>query len=216
MAAGHQWRADDCRRLGHSTLAFGSTGSADSVGHRWHPTSLFGFLTGLLAAGRSHEANAMMKFRHAFTVCAPVSVVAAFHRNPDNLVALTPFPVRVKLLSAPCPLQAGDEVAFRLWLGFIPIRWVARIVQMDETGFTDVQLCGPFRHWVHRHRFVPQSDGTTLVIDQIDAAFSWHPVRLLIGLLMWLGLPMLFAYRRRVMQRQISRLMEAQKPCKSS
>jgi ligand-binding SRPBCC domain-containing protein len=170
----------------------------------------------LLAAGRSHEANAMMKFRHAFTVCAPVSVVAAFHRNPANLVALTPFPVRVKLLSAPCPLQAGDEVAFRLWLGVIPIRWVARIVQMDETGFTDVQICGPFRHWVHRHRFVPQSDGTTLVIDQIDAAFSWHPVRLLIGLLMWLGLPMLFAYRRKATQRQISRLTEAQKPCKSS
>ncbi len=157
-----------------------------------------------------------MKFRHAFTVSAPVSVVAAFHRNPANLVALTPFPVRVKLLSAPRSLRAGDEVAFCVWLGFIPIRWVARIVQMDETGFTDVQLCGPFRHWVHQHRFVPQSDGTTLVIDQIDAAFSWHPIRLLIGLLMWLGLPMLFAHRRKATQSQISRLMEAQKPCKLS
>jgi len=169
----------------------------------------------LLAAGLSRE-TLTMKFRHAFSVSAPIALVAAFHRNPVNLVALTPFLVRVKLLSAPRPLQVGDEVAFCVWLGVIPIRWVARIIQMDTTGFTDVQLVGPFRRWVHRHQFVPQSDGTTLIVDDIDAAFSWHPIRLLIGFLMWLGLPLLFAYRRKATQRLISRLMEAQKSCKSS
>ncbi|MFA0742850.1 MAG: hypothetical protein DFNUSKGM_002982 [Candidatus Fervidibacter sacchari] len=156
-----------------------------------------------------------MKFRHAFKISAPIAVVVAFHGDPANLVALTPFPVRVKLISAPRLLRAGDEVEFCVWVGFIPIRWVARIVQIDEASFTDVQILGPFRHWFHRHRFVPQSDGTTLIVDEIDAALSWHPIRLLVGLLMWLGLPLLFAYRRKATQRLISRLMEAQMSCKS-
>ncbi|MCS3918348.1 hypothetical protein Q2T83_17660 [Fervidibacter sacchari] len=156
-----------------------------------------------------------MKFRHAFKISAPIAVVVAFHRDPVNLVALAPFPVWVKLLSAPRLLRAGDEVEFCVWVGFIPIRWVARIVQIDEASFTDVQILVPFRHWVHRHRFVPQSDGTTLIVDEIDAALSWHPIRLLVGLLMWLGLPLLFAYRRKATQRLISRLMEAQMSCKS-
>jgi Uncharacterized conserved protein len=144
-----------------------------------------------------------MKFKHKFDVNAPVAVVAEFHRNPNNLVALTPFPVRVRIVSAPSRINEGEEIEFHVWLGPIPIRWLARIVQLDENGFTDVQVRGPFRHWIHRHRFVPQAENKTLIIDEIEAELSWHPIHFTLGFFMWLGLPLLFAYRRKVTQRLI-------------
>ncbi len=144
-----------------------------------------------------------MKFRHEFSVNAPLDVVAEFHRNPYNLVALTPFPARVKIISAPSRINEGEKIEFYVWLGPIPIRWLARIVHLDESGFTDVQVHGPFRYWVHKHRFIPQGENKTLIIDEIEAELSLHPIRFMLGFFMWLGLPFLFGYRRKVTQRLI-------------
>jgi len=214
MVSGYRRGIDACRRTGGSSFTIIFASRYGGVrGHRY-PASPLWLLTGLLAAGRSLEAA--MKFWHAFTVPAPASIVAAFHRNPVNLIAITPPFVRMKLLAAPNPLRSGDEISFLFWLGFIPVRWVARIVQMDESGFTDVQISGPFRLWVHRHQFISKGDGSTLVLDRIEASLSWHPLFFFIGLLMWLGLPFLFAYRRKATTLQIARLLEVRRTCEPS
>ena len=94
---------------------------------------------------------------------------------------------------------------FSLGLGPLAIRWRARIEDASEAGFTDRQLEGPFRAWRHRHRFVALDDATTEVVDEVEASLRTHPVWLPIGLGMWLGLPLLFAFRagrtRRLLER---------------
>lgn len=136
-----------------------------------------------------------MEYQHTFRVRAPLVVVAGFHAQSASLGAITPPPVMTRIRYAPAQLQEGDEMDFTLWLGPLPIHWVARIENVGNNGFTDRQLRGPFRRWVHRHHFRAVDDQTTDVVDEIQAELQPHPLWRVLGLGMWLNLPILFAYR---------------------
>lgn len=145
-----------------------------------------------------------MKFKHTFTVKAPLSAVAAFHRQSRSMGAITPPPAIVRLHRAPQELGEGDEMEFAIWMGPLPIGWKARIEQVSAYGFTDRQLKGPFREWVHRHAFHPSDSHTTEIRDEIEGRLRLHPLWGLVGLGIWLSLPLMFAYRawktRRLLQ----------------
>jgi ligand-binding SRPBCC domain-containing protein len=109
--------------------------------------------------------------------------------------AITPPPMIVRVHAAPERLGSGDEMDFTLWAGPVPLRWVARIEQASEAGFTDRQLRGPFAAWAHRHSFVRANEHETDVVDEVEAQLKHHPFWWLVGALMWTGMPVLFAYR---------------------
>ena len=134
-----------------------------------------------------------MKYRHRFRVRAPLARVAEFHSRAASLAVLTPIIVR--LHRAPAIQRAGDEVDFTMWLGPLPIHWLARIDSVSETDFVDRQVSGPFRQWVHRHTFTPIDAGETVVIDEVQASLKPHWFWGTVGLSMWMALPLLFAYR---------------------
>ncbi len=136
-----------------------------------------------------------MLYQHSFTVAAPQSVVADFHRRSNSMGAITPPPVIVRVHSAPQWLSEGDEMDFTMWLGPLPIRWLARIEQTTPVSFVDRQLSGPFTSWQHLHTYVAQGPQQTLVLDQVEVELSDNWWRKLLGLGMWLNLPVLFAYR---------------------
>ena len=136
-----------------------------------------------------------MKYTHRFEVDAPLDAVAEFHTRSASMGAITPPPVVVRVHSAPSRLDDGDEMSFTMWLGPLPLRWLARIEDVSPTGFTDRQLRGPFEGWVHRHTFVPVDETSTAVLDEIELKLRPHLLWGLVGLGMRLGLPFLFAYR---------------------
>jgi ligand-binding SRPBCC domain-containing protein len=136
-----------------------------------------------------------MKFQHRFRVRAPLATVADFHSQADSMAAITPPFIPTQMLHTPPRLKEGDEMVFRMWLGPIPVRWRAVISRVSPTGFSDEQLEGPFRHWVHRHSFVSADEQITEVVDEVQATIKWHLWWGPVGLAMWLGLPVLFAYR---------------------
>ncbi|MFN2115958.1 MAG: SRPBCC family protein [Anaerolineae bacterium] len=136
-----------------------------------------------------------MTYEHQFTTSAPVERVAAFHRMASSLAAITPPPILARVSAAPEELGEGDEMAFTLWLGPLPIRWRARIENVSEQGFVDRQVEGPFRAWRHHHRFEPLAHGGTRIADRIEYEYRRSPLWAAVGLGMTLGLPLLFAYR---------------------
>ena len=136
-----------------------------------------------------------MIYHHRFEVQAPLNAVADFHRQSASMGAITPPPVIVKIHHAPEILQEGDEMDFTMWLGPLPIRWVAAIEDVSPTGFVDRQMRGPFTRWEHRHTFVPVNTTTTAVIDEVTAELSSNPFWRALGYGMWLNLAVLFAYR---------------------
>ena len=139
----------------------------------------------------------MMRFERRFRVRAPVDAVAAFHSDPASMGAITPPPIIVRVRSAPPRLASGDRMDFTLWAGPVPIRWVAGIEDASRAGFTDRQLSGPFAAWTHRHAFERVDDGVTEVVDRVEAAYRAGAWWGLVGRLMWVGMPALFAYRAR-------------------
>jgi len=136
-----------------------------------------------------------MNYSHQFTVKASVATVADFHVRSSSMAAITPPPIVVQIHEAPSRLAEGDKMDFTLWLGPLPIRWVARIEAVSETGFDDRQLDGPFEQWVHRHRYQPIAEGVTHISDEIQFSLKKHPWWGIIGLVMGLNLPLLFTYR---------------------
>lgn len=145
-----------------------------------------------------------MNYRHTFKVRAPLTRVKAFHSQAASMPAITPPPLSVRLNHAPEVLGEGDEMDFSLGVGPIRIRWVVRIEHDTANGFTDRQLLGPFAEWVHQHRFIVLDEQTTEVVDEITLRPRRHPLWWLVGMAMWVGLPVLFAFRgyqtRRMLQ----------------
>ena len=78
------------------------------------------------------------------------------------MAANTIPPIVVKVQHAPAVLADGDEMDFTMWLGPLPVRWTAEHTRVDALyGFTDTQIHGPFKAWVHRHSFNPLDENHT-------------------------------------------------------
>ncbi len=137
----------------------------------------------------------MRKFDHQFEVAAPLTRVAEFHRDARTLRLLTPPPALVQFHMVQ-PMREGSVADFTLWLGPIPVRWVAVHHDIDaQIGFTNSMMKGPFEAWVHQHRFEALDENRTRITDTIQALPGPHPFWGLISKLMWNNLPVLFAYR---------------------
>ena len=138
----------------------------------------------------------MPVFDHRFTVRAPLAAVAAFHHDTSALRRLTPPPMIAQLHRFD-PLGEGAVAEFTLWLGPLPIRWVAIHTDVDlQGGFTDTMARGPMTRCVHRHAFVSVAADRTDVTDHIE--YDYQPgLRGLVGRLLMSppGLAFLFAYR---------------------
>lgn len=136
-----------------------------------------------------------MNYRHRFVVRAPLARVYDFHCQAGSLAAITPPPLKVQLNHVPDVLGEGDEMDFSLGVGPLHIPWVAHIEHLSAAGFTDRQVSGPFSQWVHRHNFIVVDDQTTEVVDEITLRLRSQPLWWAIGFGMWVGLPLLFAFR---------------------
>jgi len=131
--------------------------------------------------------------------------VAKFHRQSSNMSRITPPPLYVQMMNSPDILSDGSVMEFIIWFGPIPIKWRSLIEDTSQNGFVDRQLSGPFKSWSHNHRFQTIDNQNTIVIDEIQAELQTHPLWFFIGLSMWLGMPILFAYRGWKTKREIRR-----------
>jgi ligand-binding SRPBCC domain-containing protein len=109
--------------------------------------------------------------------------VFAFFAEAANLQRITPPWVDFRIVSPlPVAMRVGALIDYRLKVHGVPIRWRSIISAWDPPHlFVDEQLHGPYRRWVHTHRFraVP---GGTVVEDEVDfaAPFGWPIERLFV------------------------------------
>ena len=145
----------------------------------------------------------MKRYEHRTRLQAPLSAVARFHSDSRALKLLTPPPVFVQIHRAE-PLGEGSQTEFTMWMGPLPVRWLAVHCAVDPLrGFTDSQERGPFTVWVHRHSFEPLGDDGCEIVDRIEAEPGKHPFWGLVSWFMWLNLPFMFAYRGWVLRRKL-------------
>jgi len=110
-----------------------------------------------------------MRFVKESRIAAAPEAVFAFHESKGALERLRPPWERVELVQGGQSIRPGSRVELRTWLGPLPVRWVAEHTEYDPPhGFSDRQIRGPFASWYHRHRFLGDASGGTLLRDEVD------------------------------------------------
>jgi ligand-binding SRPBCC domain-containing protein len=146
-------------------------------------------------------------FEKSSVINAPAQDVFDWHKTEDALETLIPPGEPVSVKSRTGGIEDGDVVVLRIsFLGPIGMDWVAEHRNYVEgEQFEDVQVSGPFAHWVHTHKVEPVDGKRSRLIDHVEYAlpFGW--------LGDWLGnwlvtrkLESMFAYRHRVTREQFS------------
>ncbi|MBE9207965.1 cyclase [Nostoc sp. LEGE 06077] len=145
----------------------------------------------------------MLHFNHSSLINAPIEVVWQFHERPDILQMLTPPWQPVKVIRREGGLQVGAITEFRLFLGLVPLTWLARHTECEQYRlFVDEQISGPFETWVHRHEFQLE-DGKTRLTDAISYSMpGGDTVEFVSGWLIQTQLEAMFRYRHYVTKQQ--------------
>lgn len=131
-----------------------------------------------------------------------IDFVFDFFSNAENLQALTPPSLHFQILT-PLPIQMkpGALIDYRLRLFGIPFRWRTRIDTWQPPHlFSDSQLKGPYRKWVHTHTFEPV-EGGVLMRDQVHYLSPGGPLEPLINkLFVAPQVQKIFAYRNKALK----------------
>lgn len=114
----------------------------------------------------------MPRFRHEFRFALSPDVVFAWHTRPGALERLSPPWMTLRARERRGTIRDGDQVTLDLERGPLRFAWTLRHRDFREgRSFTDEQVSGPFQRWVHTHRFEPDGDAGTRLIDEIE----WEP-----------------------------------------
>jgi ligand-binding SRPBCC domain-containing protein len=124
----------------------------------------------------------------------PLDEVFDFFADARNLELLTPPWLQFQILTPSVGMRPGAEISYRLKVHGLPLRWDSEITAWEPPyRFVDEQRRGPYRLWVHEHRFAEQAGGT-LVTDHVTYAVLGG--RLVQRLFVGPDLRQIFTYRR--------------------
>lgn len=103
----------------------------------------------------------------------------------------------------PIHLSEGACIEYRLHLFGIPFAWQSEIQRWHPPEeFVDTQLRGPYKHWIHTHRF-REEEGATVVEDEVQYTLPCWPVGELVYPLVRLQLARIFRYRQQAIRRYL-------------
>jgi len=88
--------------------------------------------------------------------------ITRFH-DEGGPQALTPPPIFVQVHRDARTSLTEGELEFTLWMGPIPVRWLARHeAGPTPTSFADLMVRGPLAYWRHEHIFREVQGGVEL------------------------------------------------------
>jgi uncharacterized protein YbjT (DUF2867 family)/ligand-binding SRPBCC domain-containing protein len=125
-----------------------------------------------------------------------------FFSDPGNLARLTPPNLNFRIFGPPpVRLEAGSRLEYRIRWSMVRLRWVTRITRwVPDSEFEDVQEEGPYRVWIHTHRFDGDGDEVTMH-DRVEYALPLGAVgRLVHRLAVRRQLEAIFDFRRQAIE----------------
>ena len=133
-------------------------------------------------------------------VPAPLDDVFSFFSDARNLERLTPDRLQFQILTeGDLEMREGLLIDYRITLGILPMRWRSEITSWEPPyRFVDTQRRGPYKKWIHEHRFEPDGDAT-ICSDVVD--YEVPGGKLVHECLVRPDLERIFAFRETTMQR---------------
>ncbi|MCC6358929.1 MAG: TIGR01777 family protein [Phycisphaerales bacterium] len=111
----------------------------------------------------------MAVFEKRSTLGAPADALFGWHASPGAFERLAPPWETLRIIGRTGSIRDGDRLTFQLrkWPAWITWEAVHRGFVEGEQ-FVDEQLRGPFRRWVHTHRFERVDAGRSALVDHVD------------------------------------------------
>lgn len=108
-------------------------------------------------------------FKSELIIKRPINEVFGFFSQAENLQRITPTSLNFNILtSMPIEMKKGALIDYKLKIRGIPSKWKTLISDWNPpTSFTDTQLKGPYKKWVHTHQFTRLSENSTQMIDTV-------------------------------------------------
>jgi uncharacterized protein (TIGR01777 family) len=126
-------------------------------------------------------------------IARPAGEVFAWHERPGALQRLCPPWETIEVGASTNGIHDGAIVAVRTKVGPLWLNWkIEHRGYVHGCQFRDVQLSGPFAHWEHLHRFVPDGPDACYLTDEISFRLPGGKLGRMLG--------------REYAQRQLSRL----------
>jgi ligand-binding SRPBCC domain-containing protein len=130
----------------------------------------------------------------------PRDEVFPFFADARNLQKITPPWLDFRIANpGEIVMSEGALIDYKLNVRGIPLRWRSEITVWDPPRrFVDSQLRGPYRSWVHEHRF-EEREGGTLVADEV--LYSVYGGEIIRKLFVVRDVEKIFAYRKKMMRK---------------
>jgi ligand-binding SRPBCC domain-containing protein len=133
-----------------------------------------------------------------------IEEVFAFFADPLNLETITPPELSFEILTPePQEIREGSLIDYRLRLYAVAFRWRARItVWAPPDRFVDEQVAGPYKLWIHEHRFLARKGGT-VIQDEVLYRLPFWPVGELAYPFVRTEVERIFRFRRNAIRRRL-------------
>ena len=129
----------------------------------------------------------------------PLQEVFEFFSNAQNLNLLTPPQLQFEILTPfPIAMKRGTLIDYKLKLSGIPFYWKTEIALWEPPfRFVDMQLKGPYKIWIHEHRF-EEKNGKTYMYDTVEfLSPGWFLEPIINKLFIEKKVKEIFAYREK-------------------
>ncbi|QDT30173.1 Polyketide cyclase / dehydrase and lipid transport [Gimesia panareensis] len=111
----------------------------------------------------------MANFEASVQLTATPEEVFEFLIDTDNILKISPPDAGLTFTKKPDKLYLGATIEFRVQ-GFGQVQeGVHEITVFEEPRlFTEKQISGPLKHYIHEHEIVPSGDNQVTVIDRLE------------------------------------------------
>lgn len=136
----------------------------------------------------------------------PRTDVFEFFSNAENLERITPPELGFNIITPlPIDIKKGTLIDYKLSLHGVPINWRTEITHWEPPfEFIDMQLRGPYKQWIHLHRFTEPEPGKTLMEDEVRYRLPFEPLGDIGNFMVGGKIKKIFDYRRKAVEEYFS------------